>query len=134
MSSPVAAANQSIAHPLPLLSDQQRFIHSMELIAEAIRRQNYLNGFRKEEVVREPLNMLMLIVTELGEAADAFRNHNPDSDHFGATTSAAEEELADVFIRLVDFADEQRFDLAGSVLRKMAFNATRPYMHGGKTC
>ena len=133
MSSPVAA-NQSVAHPMALLSDQMKFVTAMENVATAIRHQNYLNGFRKEDVVREPLNMLMLIVTELGEAADAFRNHNPDSDHLGATTSAAEEELADVFIRLVDFADEQKFDLAGAILRKMAFNATRPFMHGGKTC
>lgn len=42
-------------------------------------------------------------------------------------------ELADVFIRLVDMADVFGIDLTFEVERKIAYNTTRPYRHGGRT-
>lgn len=41
-------------------------------------------------------------------------------------------ELADVFIRLLDTSRMFGVDLAAEVHRKMAFNRTREYRHGGK--
>jgi NTP pyrophosphatase (non-canonical NTP hydrolase) len=44
----------------------------------------------------------------------------------------AEEEIADEFIRILDKAQAHGVDVAKAVAGKMAYNATRPYLHGGK--
>ena len=43
-----------------------------------------------------------------------------------------EEELADILIRTLDTAAAFGIDLDRAVRVKMAFNATRPFRHGGK--
>lgn len=42
-------------------------------------------------------------------------------------------ELADILIRVFDFAAQQRIDLDAAVVEKMEYNATRPHRHGGKS-
>ena len=69
------------------------------------------------------LSVLMLITTEIAEAAEAVRHD--DIENF-------REELADVFIRTVSFAHGMDIDLADAVIKKMAFNKTRPFKHGDK--
>ena len=39
-------------------------------------------------------------------------------------------ELADIVIRVLDFAGSEGIDLAGMIREKLAFNATRPDKHG----
>jgi len=70
-------------------------------------------------------------VTELAEAMEAYRDGNPESDKIPGY-SKLEEELADVVIRLLDFAGGEGLDIEGAVMAKMAYNETRPYRHGGK--
>jgi NTP pyrophosphatase (non-canonical NTP hydrolase) len=53
------------------------------------------------------------------------------SDHIPDFTGR-EEELADVLIRIFDYAEQQQLNLKGALLAKMAFNETREYRHGGK--
>ncbi len=43
-------------------------------------------------------------------------------------------ELADVMIRILDFCGANGIDIEKAVTSKMAYNITRPYKHGGKTC
>lgn len=73
--------------------------------------------------VRHILSWLMLIVTEIAEAAEAARVG--DLANFG-------EECADVFIRLGDMCAVLGIDLEAEVVKKMNRNAERPPMHGGK--
>lgn len=73
----------------------------------------------------------MLMVTELGEACEGLRKGNPPSDHI-PEFSAVEEEYADVIIRIMDHAAGRGWNVAGAIEAKMAFNAGRPRMHGGK--
>lgn len=47
--------------------------------------------------------------------------------------TCAEEELADLILRIADIAGFMRIDLGRAVLAKMAYNAKRPHKHG-KTC
>lgn len=44
----------------------------------------------------------------------------------------AEEEIADLLIRTLDQAQAHGVDVAKAVSVKMAYNATRPALHGGK--
>ena len=75
----------------------------------------------------EPRNMgeaLMLIVTELAEAMEAYRHQ--DQKNFN-------EEIADTFIRLFDLCGGFNIDIEAEIDKKTAFNKTRPYKHG-KIC
>lgn len=75
--------------------------------------------------------VLMLMVTELSEAMEAYRSGNPPSSKITGF-SQMEEELADVVIRLLDFAGAYDLDIEGALTAKMDYNETRPYRHGGK--
>ena len=75
--------------------------------------------------------VLMLAVTELAEAMEAYRDGNPASEVIDGF-SKVEEELADTIIRLLDFAGGMGYDIEGALRTKMAYNETRPYRHGGK--
>jgi len=75
--------------------------------------------------------VLMLMVTELAEAMEAYRNGNPESEKTPGF-SQMEEELADVVIRLLDFAGGENLNIEGALIAKMAYNEKRPYRHGGK--
>lgn len=49
-----------------------------------------------------------------------------------APLTAAEEEIADELIRVLDKAEAHKADVAKAVSVKMAYNAQRPFLHGGK--
>jgi len=75
--------------------------------------------------------VLMLAVTELAEAMEAYRDGNPTSEKIDGF-SKVEEELADTVIRLLDFAEGMGYDIENALRAKMLYNETRPYRHGGK--
>ena len=67
---------------------------------------------------------LMLIVTELAEAMEAYRHQ--DQENF-------KEELADTFIRLLDLCGGFEIDIEEEIAKKSLKNKNRPYKHG-KIC
>jgi len=104
-------------------------------------------GFHKKINFGEKL---MLVVSELSEALEASRKHAPyDPNKIGTPYSDPEkiskdeyetvikgtvaEELADAVIRIADIADIYGINLDFHIRAKMAYNETRPYMHG-KSC
>jgi NTP pyrophosphatase (non-canonical NTP hydrolase) len=78
-------------------------------------------GWHDEE--RETGTMLALIHSEVSEALEADRKGKVE--HFA-------EELADVCIRIFDLCGLKEIDLEAAILKKMEFNKTRSYKHGGK--
>lgn len=70
------------------------------------------------------LGKLMLVTTEVAEAAEAVRNE--DIENF-------REELADIIIRTVDLAHSCGISIGRAVDEKMKRNATRAHRHGRKS-
>ena len=77
-------------------------------------------GLRKE---RNKGEMLMLMVSELSECMEGERKNLMDT-HL-THRKMAEVELADVLIRLFDYAGAYGFDLDGAVAEKRHYNAHR---------
>jgi len=85
---------------------------------------------------------IALIHSELSELLESYRDGTcnipspkigrSDLGHYGEGFDNASEELADVVIRAMDFAEEQGIDLWGAIKAKHAYNTGRPYKHGGK--
>ena len=102
------------------------------------------------------LSKLMLVVGEVAEAQEDVRDprkklsgqycelggelldYNAQTKGVEATDGKLlkpvgfDSELADILIRVADLADEFDVDLADAVDRKMRYNATRAFRHGGK--
>ena len=72
-----------------------------------------------------------LFHSEVSEFLEAYRHGNPMSKHCPMLTSM-DEELADIVIRVMDYAEANGVDLLRAIETKTAFNRTRPYKHGGK--
>jgi NTP pyrophosphatase (non-canonical NTP hydrolase) len=100
---------------------------------------------------------MALLHSEVSEALEAFRDHglaDATQDHYDrlhglcvhgerrsecavqpgpAKPEGVGSEFADVLIRLLDDCDRFGIDLAAEFDRKMAYNRTRAYQHGGRT-
>jgi NTP pyrophosphatase (non-canonical NTP hydrolase) len=66
---------------------------------------------------------LMLVVTEIAEAMEAYRDD--DKQNFA-------EEIADSIIRLCDISGSLDLDIESEIEKKMQINKTRPFKHGRK--
>lgn len=78
-------------------------------------------------------NRLLLIVGEVIEAHEEIRAGRDLTETYHREDGKPEgvpSEVADILIRLLDFAGEYGIDLAAITEEKLAFNSTRPYKHG----
>jgi NTP pyrophosphatase (non-canonical NTP hydrolase) len=76
-----------------------------------------------EPLKRNKGELLMLIVSEVAEAMEGERKNLQD-DHL-PHRKMAEVELADVIIRVLDYAAGHNYDIEGAVQEKLAYNRHR---------
>jgi NTP pyrophosphatase (non-canonical NTP hydrolase) len=101
-----------------------------DLMARAVNI-NMTNGWHDDN--RTVLDECMLLVTEVAEMAEAFRdNQMVTTINEKGKPEGFPSECADVFIRLLDTCYRHNIDLTHEVKQKLEFNATRGYRHGGK--
>jgi len=80
---------------------------------------------------------LALLHSEISEALEAYRDKDWGSTGENGKPEGVSSELADVFIRTLStwgqFMAPEGFDLEAEYERKMAYNRTRAWRHGGRT-
>lgn len=102
---------------------------------ETARDKGWWDEEKDGEADRGPGTMIMLMVTELAEAFEEYRNgreiteiwYREDGKPEGVPT-----EFADVLIRIADYCGKHNIPLARATREKLAFNKTRSHRHGGK--
>lgn len=107
---------------------QQYYKPDLNALATAIATWRKNQGF--ETHTGNVMEKLMLVVTELGEAAEEYR-HDPTLQNKERSAHFTEE-IADVFIRLLDLTGSLHIDIATAIHNKMLINEGRPHKHGKK--
>jgi hypothetical protein len=119
------------------------FDGALNELAQKVYEGNKAKGFHDKG--RPFAETCMLIVSEVSEAVEADRNGEyanldafdknegivPFEEAFKTNIKdTVEDELADVFIRLLDEAGRRGMDIERHVFLKLQYNKTRPRLHG----
>lgn len=127
-----------MAHPFT----EERFIAMFDKMQERVHDNAVKKGFWADPLIalegRVPdeeirvlriCRALLLVHTELSEAAEAVRAHGPESESIPGFSNL-EEELADVVIRIMDLSEKFGLRLSQAVIKKHLHNMERPHKHG----
>lgn len=88
-------------------------------------------GFYDNPVYNNDATKQLLFVEEIIEAFQAIRHNTQDlpSSHVIEITQL-EEEIADLIIRVMDYAAWRKLRLGYAIVKKLEYNQSREYKHG----
>ena len=78
------------------------------------------------------IGCLGLVTSEVAEAMEAARKHDPETWRDAQTKDTLVRELAGTVVRCMDLAERLHLPLADAIVEELKANAGRGYMHGGK--
>lgn len=110
--------------------EEQVFVYAFSAIQQAAHSAAVEKGFWDKDSDQNRLSKLMLVVTELAEAAEGYRK--PGLSDKIPPYSIQEEEIADAIIRLMDLAESDGMRIGAAIIDKLQYNTSRTYRHGGK--
>ena len=121
--------------------DSIQFVAGLNESAHQIYKNNVEKGFWDKE--RNVGEMLMLVVSELGEAMEAHRKgkfatmdnwvaYNESGDFKSTIDGTFESEIADAFIRLMDLCGGLDINIEEHINQKVQYNLSREKLHGKK--
>lgn len=113
---------------------------NLDDMAAEVRANNIEKGWRNADGSPQVTfgEYIALLHSEASEALEAYRDHGIEDatevvyGNYKPKPEGVGSELADVLIRLLDTADAFGIDLAAEYRRKMAYNKTREFRHGGR--
>lgn len=107
------------------------FVESFHSVSKEVTEISEKSGWHINPSIEGISSKIALMHSELSEALEALRHGDPVSNHI-PKYSGMEEEFADVIIRIMHLAHVLELRIGEAIIKKMEFNATRPYKHGGK--
>ena len=107
--------------------EQEFFVATWRTIAQQAHDNAQAKGFWEKE--RNLPAALADIHGEVSEILDALKHGDPVSDKIPAF-NCAEEEAADVILRVMDLAEGMGWRVAEALVAKMQFNEGRERLHG----
>lgn len=114
---------------MSIYSDETtKFVHGWDWVQDIVHETAKEKGWWDTE--RNDGELIALMHSELSECLEAMRK--PDKSKHIPDFTGVEEELADVVIRIMDFAGARKLMVAAAILAKIEFNKNRPVKHGGK--
>ncbi len=103
-------------------------------VSREINQMAHEKGWWDEDNPRSFGDVCMMIVTEVAEAVEHYRNNKGINQTWyqNGKPDGVPIEFADIAIRLFDAAYEYDIDLEGAIIEKMNYNSTRSHRHGKK--
>jgi NTP pyrophosphatase (non-canonical NTP hydrolase) len=109
---------------------QFTFVRLFEEMQESIHETSKEKGFY--ETPPSDLERICLMHEEFGGATEAVRKLEMPPDEHCPMFSRLEIKMADVIIRIMDYAQYRNLRVVQAILAKIEANKARPYKHGKK--